>query len=337
MPPSPSPSLPSPSLPPAAIDRVQASPNASPASVLQRSLVLWGAGHLALGLRRGWLLLAAEVAFVAVLALFLLPRAAGTSDDLVFTAVALFFVAWAAQAVHAFRVAARGSGRPEPGDERSAEPGAGSTADGATGVATGEPRIEARGRAALLLLALVIPATLVFTAFWMVAGRGATPESALEHYIVAWRADEPGRASGYLAAPTSPETLGAEWRAQEDRIASRLRAIAASLDAGPEGGGGVDADRPFRSLEFVLEPLGDDGAGSAPDNAGAATAAINVVRRVQVHDTFLGLFPTASLRTVVIERIGTVRLTLVELPPPLGLGPADHAWRIEVVEILPSS
>jgi hypothetical protein len=313
-----------PPLPPAsaAADRVEASPSASPASVLRRGLLLWGAGHLALGLRRGWLLLAAEVAFVAVLALFLLPRAAGTSDDLVFTAVALFFVAWAAQAVDAFRVAARRSGRPEPGDERSAEPGAGSAA---------------RGKAALLLLALVIPATLVFTAFWMVAGRGATPESALEHYIVAWRADEPARASGYMAAPTSPETLGAEWRAQEDRIASRLRAIAAGLDTSPGDGGGVDADRPFRSLEFVLEPLGNEGASSAPDNAGAATAAINVVRRVQVHDTFLGLFPTASLRTVVIERIGTVRLTLVELPPPLSLGPADHAWRIEGVVILPSS
>jgi len=253
-----------------------------------------------MGLRRGWLLLAAEVAFVAVLALFLLPRAAGTSDDLVFTAVALFFVAWVAQAVDAYRIAARALDR--------------------------EPPIEVQGRPALLLLALVIPATLVFTAFWMAAGRGATPASALEHYIVAWRADEPGRASGYLAAPRSPEALAAEWREQEDRIASRLRAIA-----------GVDADRPFRNLEFVLGPNGSDGDDGARGSPGTATAAINVVRRVQVHDTFLGLFPTASLRTAVIEQIGTVRLTLVELPPPLGLGPPDHAWRVERVEILSPS
>jgi hypothetical protein len=298
-----------PPLPPAAIARAEAASAASPASVLWRGLVLWGAGHLAIGLRRGWLLLAAEVASIAVLAVFLLPRAAGTSDDLVFTALALFFVAWVAQAVDAYRIAARASGH---------EPGPGSVA--------GEPQIEAHGRAALLLLALVLMATLVFTAFWMAAGRGATPASALEHYIVAWRAGEPGRASGYLAAPQSPETLDAEWREQEDRIASRLRAIAAGLETSPEGGEGVDADRPFRNLEFVLEPDGSD-----------AMAAINVVRRVQVHETFLSLFPTASLRTVVIERIGTVRLTLVELPPPLGLGPADHAWRVEGVEILPSS
>jgi hypothetical protein len=334
MPPMP----PLPPLPPATVDGVPDPSSASPASALRRGVVLWGAGHLAMGMRRGWLLLAAEVAFVAVLALFLLPRAAGTSDDLVFTAVALFFVAWAAQAVDAYRLAARGSGRePEPGDEPRARPGAEDAAGGATGIATGEPWIEAHGRAALLLLALVVPATLVFTAFWMVAGRGATPESALEHYIVAWRAGEPGRASGYLAAPQSPETLDAEWRAQEDRIASRLRVIAAGLDTSPQGGEGVDADRPFRNLEFVLESFGSDGPGSARDDAGAATAAINVVRRVQVHDTFLGLFPTASLRTVVIERIGTVRLLLVELPPPLGLGPADHAWRVESVEILPPS
>ena len=324
-----------PPLPPA-VDRMQVSPGASPASVLWRSLVLWGAGHLAMGLRRGWLLLAAEVAFVAVLAVLLLPRAAGTSDDLVFTAVALFFVAWVAQAVDAYRVAAGSPGHepgPGPGEERIVGPGVGD----ATGGAAGKPQIEAHGRAALLLLALVLPATLVFTAFWMVAGRGATPESALEHYVVAWRAGEPGRASGYLAAPQSPETLDAEWRAQEDRITTRLREIAAGLDTSPEGGGGVDADRPFRNLEFVIEPLGSDGAGSASVDAGAATAAINVVRRVQVHETFLGLFPTAGLRTVVIERIGTVRLTLVELPPPLGLGPADHAWRVKGVEILPSS
>ncbi len=315
---------PLPPLPPAAADRVEASPGTSPASVLWRGLVLWGAGHLAMGLRRGWLLLAAEVAFVAVLAVFLLPRAAGTSDDLVFTAVALFFVAWVAQAVDAYRVAAGSPGHepgPGPGEERIADPGVGN----ATGGATGKPQIEAHGRAALLLLALVLPATLVFTAFWMIAGRGATPESALEHYIVAWRAGEPGRASGYLAAPRSPETLDAEWRAQQDRIASRLRVIAAGLDTSLQGGEGVDPDRPFRNLEFVLEPFGSDGPGSASVDAGAATAAINVVRRVQVHGTFLGLFPTADLPTVVIIQIRTERLTLVEPPPTLGFSPPAHS------------
>jgi hypothetical protein len=323
-----------PPLPPEAGARVPAPPAASPASVLRRSLVLWGAGHLAMGLRRGWLLLATEVVSFTVLAVVLLTRAAGTSDDLVFTALAFFFVVWVAQAVDAYRIAARASGRePGPDHEREADSGVGN----ATGGAASESRIKGHDRTPLLLLAMVIPATLVFTMFWMAAGRGATPESALEHYIVAWRAGEPGRASGYLAAPQSPETLDAEWREQDDRIASRLRAIAAGLETSPEGGGGVDASRPFRNLEFVLEPDGSDGTGSALGNSGAATAAINVVRRVQVHETFLGLFPTASLRTVVIERIGTVRLTLVELPPPLGLGPPDHAWRVEDVEILPSS
>jgi hypothetical protein len=295
--------------PSTAVQRTQAAPAGGPASVLRRALVLWGVGHLAMGLRRGWLLLAAEVACIVVLVVFLLPRATGTSDDLVFATLALFFVAWVAQAVDAYRIAARALDR--------------------------EPPIEVHGRPALLLLALVIPATLVFTTFWMAAGRGATPESALEHYVVAWRAGEPGRALDYLAAPRSPEALDAEWREQEDRIASRLRAIASGLDASPEDGGGVDADRPFRNLEFVLGPDGNDGADSALGSPGTATAAINVVRRVQVHDTFLGLFPTASLRTAVIEQIGTVRLTLVELPPPLGLGPPDHAWRVERVEILP--
>ena len=285
-------------MPPSAVQRAQAAAATDPASALRRALLLWGAGHLAMGLRRGWLMLAAEVAFIVALVLFLLPRATGTSDDLVFTTLALFFVAWVAQAVDAYRIAARALDR--------------------------EPPIEVHGRPALLLLALVIPATLVFTTFWMAAGRGATPESALEHYVVAWRAGEPDRALGYLAAPRSREALDAEWREQGDRIASRLRAIA-----------GVDADRPFRNLEFVLGPDGNDGAGSALGSPGMATAAINVVRRVQVHDTFLGLFPTASLRTAVIEQIGTVRLTLVELPPPLGLGPPDHAWRVERVEILP--
>lgn len=275
-----------------------------PTRVLCRALLAWGLGHLTLGLRRGWLLLGAEIAVVALLGVGLVPRAQGTLSDLVFSALVLFFVAWAAQVVDAYRRAVAG---------------AAATSD----------------RAPLLLLTLVVPATVVFTVFWLVGGSAATPTSALQQYVADWRSGDAARACEHVVDGIDAAAVQAGWTEDEAYIEGRVRALAAEL--GP--GSGLDPEHPFASLGFTLDsrPVGDSGAesGEAGEAGETASAAIDVVRQTTVREAFLGLFPAASQRSVAVERVGTIRLRLVELPAPFGIGPPDRAWRVEGVSLGP--
>jgi hypothetical protein len=275
-------------------------PSPSPSRVLWRALVGWGLGHIALGMRRGWLLLGGEVVAVAVLVVGLLPRAEGTFADIAFGGLVLFFLAWTGQAVDAYSAScARSSGDVE----------------------------VTPGRGPLQVLVLVLPATVALTSFWLFAGGAASPTAALQQYVADWRGGDAGRASMHVVADVGTADLRTAWDDEAAYVEARLRALASEL--GPESG--LDPAHPFASLAFSLDPEIETATEST--NGETATAAISIVRQATVHEAFLGLFPAASQRSVAVERVGTVHLRLVELPAPFGIGPPDRGWRVQDVEL----
>jgi hypothetical protein len=301
-----------------------------PARVLRRGLLAWGLGHLALGLRRGWLLICAEVAALALLGVGLVPRSQGTLADVVFCALVLFFVAWAGQAVDAYQRAVERVAPAAAGESGVRIQSAGFPASAArpgADVAAPDPPGPA-ARAPLLVLLLVVPATVVFTVFWLIGGGAASPTAALQQYVADWRDGDAARAYEHVVTGDGPAALRESWAKDATFIDGRIRALAAQY--GPASG--LDAERPFASLGFTLEP---GVAGDVTGDAGGdtATAAIDIVRQATVHESFLGLFPAASQRSVPVERVGTIRLRLVELPAPFGVGPPDRAWRVERVSL----
>jgi len=135
-----------------------------PGRVLRRALIAWGLGHLLVGrhaLGRG--LLAAELVS-GLLVAWLTIGLADTSAYLVpFLAGTAFIVAWAWQAVHAYRCA--------------------------QGLAAARPPTPARSPAAAIAW-LGIPLLVWGTGFWLVGARAATPASVLDSFVSAWSRDE---------------------------------------------------------------------------------------------------------------------------------------------------
>jgi hypothetical protein len=146
-----------------------------PGHVLRRALVAWGLGHLAIGRRRtGTALLAAELLSALLLA-WLTIGLADTSAYLVpFIAGVAFILAWAWQAVDAYRSAhALQAARP-PTPERSP---------------------------AAAIGWLSVPLLLWGTGFWLIGAHAATPASVLDRFVTEWSTDElgPGWPSGVRA------------------------------------------------------------------------------------------------------------------------------------------
>jgi hypothetical protein len=131
-----------------------------PGRVLGRALLGWGLGHLALGQTTvGWSLLAAE-AVAALLVAWLTIGLASSSAYLVpFLAGVAFIVAWAWQAVAAYRAAR--ARQPEP---------------------SGAP--ERSPAAAIGWLSL--PLLVWGTGFWLIGADAATPAATLDRFVTAW-------------------------------------------------------------------------------------------------------------------------------------------------------
>jgi hypothetical protein len=131
-----------------------------PGLVLGRALLGWGLGHLALGHAAvGWSLLVAEV-LGALLVAWLTIGLASTSAYLVpFLAGVGFIIAWAWQAIAAYRMA-RGL-RPESSGAPERSPAA------------------AIGWLSLPLLAWG-------TGFWLIGADAATPAATLDRFVSAW-------------------------------------------------------------------------------------------------------------------------------------------------------
>ena len=185
----------------------------SAASVLRRSLVIWGLGHLAIGDRRGWLLMVLQpIAIIAwlVVAIQLID---GTRWLVTFPPLAALVVAWMAQAIHAYREAV----------DLGAQPGG------------------------QLQAALFLPvAVTALTLFWLVGGRHGSPTATVEGYVISWVSGRSQLASRMYITPPTPEQLESTWATQSEYLGGRVTALAAQY--GPTSG--LDPEQPLDNLQF---------------------------------------------------------------------------------------
>lgn len=160
-----------------------------PGRVLRRALLAWGLGHLLLGrTRAGWILLAAEVLGVVVVA-WLTVGLAGSSAYLIpFLAGVAFVVAWAWQAVDAYRSA------------RRLQP-----------ATTDPPERSAAAQAGWLCLPLLVWGS----GFWLIGAPAGHPAAVLDRFITDWSRDEL-EASAWPAAVVGPAEAAAETLGDSD-------------------------------------------------------------------------------------------------------------------------
>lgn len=182
------------------------------AGVLRRSLLIWGWGHIALGDRRGWLLMLLQPLALAGVLVAAWQLIDGTRWLAVFLPLVALLVFWVGQAVNAHqRALALGAA---PGGE--------------------------------LQLALFLPAVLaVVSAFWLVGGRHGSPASAVEAYMTAWQSDRPDVAVAlYGGGPPAAADVAQLWLQERAWLNSEIEQALTTY--GPTSG--LDPARPFSSL-----------------------------------------------------------------------------------------
>jgi hypothetical protein len=156
-----------------------------PGTVLRRALVAWGLGHLALGsTRAGPALLAGEVLSLAVVAWLTIGLADSSAYLIPFLAGVGFIVAWAWQAIDAYRRA------------RALAPAIGPTPERSPAAAVGW---------------LSLPLLVWGTGFWLIGAHSATPAAVLDRFVTQWT-------SGSLAQGGWPAAI----ERAADRAASDL-------------------------------------------------------------------------------------------------------------------
>lgn len=175
-----------------------------------------------------------------------------------------------------------------------------------------------------LQAALFLPlAVTVLTVFWLIGGRNGSPAATLEGYVVAWISGKAETASSLYVTPVPAADLGLAWAGQYAYLSDRVGLLVAQF--GPASG--LDPERPFDNLRFR------DPVAVGP---GRQTVDVDIVRRQRVETMVLGIVPTASQETVVVERAGTITLSLVEQPAqewlPFGRL-SSLAWKVEDVSI----
>ncbi len=183
------------------------------ASVLRRGLLIWGLGHIAIGDRRGWLLMALQPLVIVGLLMVAVQLIDGTRWVIVFPPLAAILAFWVAQAIHAYRKAV----------ELGAKPG-------------GE-----------LQAALFLPVAVgVLTLFWLIGGRHGSPTATLEAYAVAFLTGKPEAAAHLYVTPPAADAVAANWAAQSDYLAERVGVLAQQY--GPMSG--LDPEQPYDNLRF---------------------------------------------------------------------------------------
>ena len=131
-----------------------------PGRVLGRALLGWGLGHLALGQATiGWSLLAAEVVAALLVAWLTIGLASSSAYLVPFLAGVAFIVAWAWQAVAAYRAARVRQPEPSGAPERSP---------------------------AAAIGWLSLPLLVWGTGFWLIGADAATPAATLDRFVTAW-------------------------------------------------------------------------------------------------------------------------------------------------------
>lgn len=156
---------------------------ADPARVLRLALLAWGAGHVALGRRMtGWALLGAELASALVVAWLTIGLANSSAHLVPFLAGIAFLVAWAWQAVHAYRSARSQAGEAAEVPERSP---------------------------AATVGWLALPLLAWFAGYWLIGADGANPAAVLDRFATDW-------SDGELdPAEWPPSVVSAASRARE--------------------------------------------------------------------------------------------------------------------------
>ncbi len=167
---------------------------ADPGHALAASLLIWGAGLIRLGRPVGWLLVLLEILWIGtlVLSVGLLP-----TDEWVvcYLLLATFIVVWVGQAIWAYRVARRISGR-------------------------------TTGAAWLLAAAPVL--IIVLTGFWLVAGALSSPAATFQRYVGAWQHDNVAAAAPLFATPELYAQMTARWTTEDDLVSARVAALNAA-------------------------------------------------------------------------------------------------------------
>lgn len=154
-----------------------------PGRVLGRALLGWGLGHLALGRAAvGWSLLVAEVVAALLVAWLTIGLASSSAYLVPFLAGVAFIVAWAWQAVAAYRAA------------RALQPRSSDTPERSPAAAIGW---------------LSLPLLVWGTGFWLIGADAATPAATLDRFVTAW-------SGGRLEADAWPPTVVAA-AAEADR------------------------------------------------------------------------------------------------------------------------
>ena len=273
-------------------------PGPTPRGALRRSLLVWGWGQAATGMRPALLLAPVQAVAIAALILAAITIGTGTGLELVYLGLVGLIVAWGAVALDAYRRAARRR-------ERDGVPGG----DG--------------GATELLWLApiLIVASALL----WGIGGSGASPSSTTARYVTAWQHDRPAPAAALFVTPPTQAELTEAWERQLTALRAEL--IRAAATAGPDAG--IDPGRPFDSLSFS-----EDETGRLET---AARMRVEIVWWETVHGSFLGLFSTTGRRQVAYEAIGTIELRRLDGPGPLGGTPPGREWRIEQVDLLGSA
>lgn len=191
---------------------------ADPGSVLRRALLGWGLGDLALGHRTAALAwLGGELMTLVVLA-YLIIGLAGTTWYLVPFLVGIgFVVAWAAQAIRAYRLAQRAVAAIDPTPPRSP---------------------------AAAIAWLSLPLLLWGAGFWLVAADAASPSAVIDRLETLWPDLAPGSHAGNPLGLSQTDTDAAEVALASLRELCAARRLSADC--------ADDPSNPLRDVRFSV-------------------------------------------------------------------------------------
>ena len=220
-----------------------------PGRVLRLALIGWGLGHIALGRHAiGRALLLAEVIGIALVAWLTIGLADTSAYLLPFLAGTAFIVAWAWQAVDAYRATLALLPARTPAPERSP---------------------------AAAIGWLSLPLLVWGTGFWLIGAHSATPAAVLDRFVSDWTAGSLGTdwpPSVIREARATTPATGLDLRVRlADADSSRATAVAEAIhyerrDAtflGVFPGTMLEpvADEPLLTLELAARPVELPGGG----------------------------------------------------------------------------
>jgi hypothetical protein len=181
--------------------------------------------------------------------------------------------------------------------------------------------VTGRSTGAGWLLAVAPVVIVLLTGFWLVAGATSSPSATFQRYVEAWQSGDAAAAASLFVEPEDAARLAEDWEAEGLGMAERIRALA---DADPDWE--LDREHPERNLRFDYQP------GSPLAGTDRVTFDVQVVRRVTVPTTFLGLVPASRSETMVVDTIGHADLVRRPLTGPLAFTGAS-LWLIDGVTL----